>query len=51
MTGSIDDNQNDIIKEAVRQFVDVQMRGEEPDTDEFVKKYGNAATCSLVSYL
>jgi serine/threonine protein kinase/formylglycine-generating enzyme required for sulfatase activity/dienelactone hydrolase len=39
MAGKIDDNQKDIIKEAVRQFVDAQLRGEEPDTDEFVKKY------------
>jgi len=39
MAGAIDDNQNDIIKEAVRQFVDARLRGEEPDTDEFVKKY------------
>jgi len=39
MAGAIDDNQKDIIKEAVRQFVDARLRGEELDTDEFVKKY------------
>jgi len=39
MAGTIDDNQKGIIKEAVRQFVDAQLRGEELDTDEFVKKY------------
>jgi serine/threonine protein kinase/tetratricopeptide (TPR) repeat protein len=39
MAGAIDDNQKGIIKEAVRQFVDAQLRGEELDTDEFVKKY------------
>ena len=39
MARSIDDNQKGIIKEAVRQFVDARLRGEEPDTDEFVKKY------------
>jgi len=39
MTGTIDDNQKGIIKEAVRQFVDAQMQGQQPDLDEFVKKY------------
>ncbi len=39
MAEAIDDNQKDIIKEAVRQFVDARMRSEEPNTDEFVKKY------------
>jgi serine/threonine protein kinase len=39
MAGAIDDNQKDIIKEAVRQFVDAQMQGQQPDLDEFVKKY------------
>jgi serine/threonine protein kinase/dienelactone hydrolase len=39
MAGAIDKNQKGIIKEAVRQFVDAQLRGEELDTDEFVKKY------------
>jgi serine/threonine protein kinase len=39
MVGATDDNQKDIIKEAVRQFVDAQMQGQQLDIDEFVKKY------------
>ncbi|MHC4192436.1 MAG: serine/threonine-protein kinase, partial [Planctomycetota bacterium] len=39
MAGAIDDNQNDVIKEAVRQFVDARLRGQKPDIDEFVKEY------------
>ncbi len=39
MAGAIDDNQKDIIKEAVRQFVDAQLQDQELDIDEFVKKY------------
>jgi len=39
MTGTIDDNQKDIIKKAVQDFVDAQLEGKEPDIDEFVKKY------------
>ncbi|MHC4433857.1 MAG: serine/threonine-protein kinase, partial [Planctomycetota bacterium] len=39
MAGASDDNQKDIVKEAVRQFVDARLQGEKPDTDEFVRKY------------
>ena len=39
MAESVDDNQERIIEDAVQQFVDAQLRGEEPDIDEFVKKY------------
>ncbi len=41
MTGARDNNQDTIIKEAVRQFADARLRGEQPDIDEFVKKYPN----------
>ena len=33
------DNQKDVVKEAVKQFVDASMHGEKPDLDEFVKQY------------
>jgi len=33
------DNQKDIVKEAVKQFVDASLRGEKPDLDEFVTQY------------
>jgi serine/threonine protein kinase len=39
MAGAIDDNQKGIVQEAVRQFVDAQMQGQQLDIDEFVKKY------------
>ena len=39
MAGSIDDNRQSIIKEAVQHFVDAQLRGEKPDIDEFVRQY------------
>ena len=39
MTGSIDDNQNRILEEAVQQFVDEQIQGMEPDVDAFSKRY------------
>jgi len=39
MAGNADDNQKDIVKEAVRQFVDASLRGEKPDLDEFVTQY------------
>ena len=38
MTDSIDNNRN-ILDEAVQQFLDAKMQGQEPDIDEFVKKY------------
>jgi len=34
-----DDNQERFIKDAVQQFVDAQIEGQQPDLDEFVKKY------------
>jgi serine/threonine protein kinase/tetratricopeptide (TPR) repeat protein len=39
MVRAADDNQKDIVKEAIRQFVDASMHGEKPDLDEFVKHY------------
>ncbi len=39
MAGQIDNNQKRIVEKAVRQFVDVQLQGQEPDIDEFVKQY------------
>jgi serine/threonine-protein kinase len=39
MAESPDDNQESTIEQAVQQFVDAQLRGEEPKIDEFVRKY------------
>ncbi len=39
MAEIIDDNQERFIKDAVQQFVDAQIEGQQPDLDEFVKKY------------
>jgi serine/threonine protein kinase/tetratricopeptide (TPR) repeat protein len=39
MTGINDDNQESTLDQAVQQFVDARLRGEEPDIDEFVKQY------------
>jgi len=39
MAGAADNNQEGIVKETVRQFVDASLRGEKPDLDEFVKQY------------
>jgi len=39
MAQAADDNPKDAIKEAVRQFVEARLRGEEPDADELAKKY------------
>jgi serine/threonine protein kinase/Flp pilus assembly protein TadD len=39
MAEQIDDNQEKFIKDAVQQFVDAQIDGQEPDLDEFVSKY------------
>ena len=33
------DNQKDVVKEALKQFVDESMHGDKPDLDEFVKQY------------
>ncbi|MBN2592071.1 MAG: protein kinase [Sedimentisphaerales bacterium] len=39
MAKAAGDNQKDVVKEAVKQFVDASMHGEKPDLDEFVKQY------------
>ncbi|MHC4244496.1 MAG: serine/threonine protein kinase, partial [Planctomycetota bacterium] len=39
MTEPIDDNQKNILDEAVQQYIESRLKGEEPDLDEFVKKY------------
>ncbi|MHC4518452.1 MAG: protein kinase domain-containing protein, partial [Planctomycetota bacterium] len=39
MTGPKDDNQQSTLDQAVQQFVDARLRGEQPDIDEFVKQY------------
>jgi len=39
MAERTEDNQEKFIKDAVQQFVNAQMEGQEPDIDEFVKKH------------
>ncbi len=39
MAKAAGDNQKDVVKEAVKQFVDASMNSEKPDLDEFVKQY------------
>jgi len=39
MATPVDDNREDAVEEAVRQFVDARWRGEEPELDEFVRDY------------
>jgi len=39
MAEQIDNNQERFIKDAVQQFVDAQIDGQEPDMDKFVNKY------------
>jgi serine/threonine-protein kinase len=39
MTESMDDKNEGIIKEAVQQFIDAQLRGEKHDIKEFVRQY------------
>jgi serine/threonine protein kinase len=39
MTKTIDDNQNPAFEEAMEQFVDSQLWDQEPNIDEFVKRY------------
>ena len=39
MAGTIDDNQESTIEEAVRQFVDAKLQGRELDIDDFVRRY------------
>ncbi len=39
MAKHIDDNQNHALEEAMEQFVDSQLWDEEPNVDEFVKRY------------
>ena len=39
MIEELNDKQRAILEDAVEQFVNEQLRGKEPDVDEFVKKY------------
>jgi len=39
MTDRIDNNQENILRQAVQQFIDARLQGQEPDIDEFVKQY------------
>jgi len=39
MAGPVNDKQENVIEEAVRQFVDERWQGKEPDIDEFVSQY------------
>ncbi len=39
MTGLNDDNRQSTLDQAVQQFIDALLRGQEPDIDEFVKQY------------
>ncbi|MEE8577459.1 MAG: serine/threonine-protein kinase, partial [candidate division Zixibacteria bacterium] len=39
MAGPVNDKQENVIEEAVRQFVDARWQGQEPDIDEFVRQY------------
>ena len=39
MVEPIGKNQEDMIEEAVQRYVDARSRGEQPDTDEFVRQY------------
>ncbi|MHC4518325.1 MAG: serine/threonine-protein kinase, partial [Planctomycetota bacterium] len=39
MATPANDNRQDALEDAVRQFVDARWRGEEPDVDEFVREY------------
>jgi len=39
MTRPVENNQEGIIKEAVRKFVDARWQNQEPDIDEFVEQY------------
>ncbi|MGD8500562.1 MAG: protein kinase, partial [Phycisphaerales bacterium] len=39
MAGPVNDKRENVIEEAVRQFVDARWQGKEPDIDEFVSQY------------
>jgi len=39
MTGPNDDNQESSLDQAVQQFIDARLRGEQPDIEEFLKQY------------
>jgi len=39
MSENVNDNQINLLEEAIQQFVNLQLRGQNPDIDEFVKKY------------
>ncbi|UCD29364.1 MAG: hypothetical protein JSV03_02455, partial [Planctomycetota bacterium] len=36
-----DNNQDSVIEKALKQFVDAYLRGQQPDTEEFVRQYPN----------
>ena len=39
MSGQAENNQENIIEQAVQQFIDAQLQGQKPNIDEFVKQY------------
>ncbi len=39
MAGSSNNNQDSVVEKALKKFVDEYLRGEQPDTEEFVKQY------------
>jgi eukaryotic-like serine/threonine-protein kinase len=39
MAEGVHDNQNRMLEDVVQQFVDAQLQGQQPDIDEFVKRY------------
>ena len=39
MTEPMGDNHEDSLRKAVRQFIDAQLQGQEPDIEEFVRQY------------
>ena len=39
MADSSNDNQDSVIEKALKKFVDEYLRGEKPDTEEFVRQY------------
>ena len=39
MAAEINDNKTATLKEALQQFVDIYLRGQQPDIDEFVRQY------------
>ena len=39
MTGFVDDNQENVLEQAVHRFLDAQAQGQEPDIDELARQY------------